>query len=50
VVITQEIRLAEAPHGAGDHRALEKLVVERNGLRGIARELCVLVASPAGES
>jgi tetratricopeptide (TPR) repeat protein len=51
VMITQQTALAEALHGAGDRRALEKLVaemlpeVERNGLRGIARELRALLAS-----
>jgi tRNA A-37 threonylcarbamoyl transferase component Bud32 len=45
VVILEQVHLAEALHGAGERRALEKLVaemlpdVERYGLRGIAREL-----------
>jgi tetratricopeptide (TPR) repeat protein len=52
VVITQQTHIAKALHQAGDRRALEKLVaellpeVERNGLRGVARELRGLVAAP----
>jgi hypothetical protein len=51
LVLAQQTYLAEALHGAGDRRALEKLVaemlpeVERHGLRGIARELRALLAS-----
>jgi hypothetical protein len=51
LVIAQQFYLAEALHGAGDRRALEKLVaemlpeVERHGLRGIARDLRALLAS-----
>jgi len=51
LVIWQQANLAEALHGAGDRRELEKLVaeilpeVERNGLRGVARDLRALVAS-----
>jgi ATP/maltotriose-dependent transcriptional regulator MalT len=47
--ITQQAHLAEAFHGAGDRRALEKLVheilpeVERNGLRGVSRDLRALL-------
>jgi serine/threonine protein kinase len=53
-VIAQKTGLAQALHGAGDHRALEKLMaellpeVERYGLRGIARELRALVATGQG--
>lgn len=56
LVIAQQFYLAEALHGAGDRLALEKLTaeilpeVERNGLRGIARDLRALLASPAGKS
>ena len=45
VVIGQQVKLAEALRGAGERRALEKVIaelmpdVERYGLRGIAREL-----------
>jgi tetratricopeptide (TPR) repeat protein len=52
LVIRQRVHLAAALHGAGDRRALETLVaellpeVERHGLRGIARELRALLASP----
>ncbi|HEX6085018.1 MAG TPA: serine/threonine-protein kinase [Thermoanaerobaculia bacterium] len=50
LVLTQQMYLAEALHGAGDRRALEALVaetlpeVERHGLRGVARRLRSLVA------
>jgi len=50
LVITEQMHLAKALHGAGDRRALEALVaemlpeVERHGLRGVARELRELVA------
>jgi tetratricopeptide (TPR) repeat protein len=50
LVINQQVHLADALHGAGRHRELEKLVaeilpeVESNGLRVIARELQSLVA------
>jgi hypothetical protein len=53
VVIGQQVRLAEALRGAGERAALEKLVtgmlpeVERFGLRGIARTLRALLASPS---
>jgi tetratricopeptide (TPR) repeat protein len=56
LVITQQLYLAEALHGAGDRRELEALVaemlpeVERRGLRGVARRLRALVESPAGQS
>jgi len=49
VVILEQVHLAKALHGAGERRALEKLVaemlpdVERYGLRGIARELRALL-------
>jgi tetratricopeptide (TPR) repeat protein/predicted Ser/Thr protein kinase len=55
-VITQQFYLAEALRGAGDRRALEKLVaemlpeLERLGLRGIARRLRAFLASPGGKS
>jgi len=51
VIIVEQVHLAEALHGAGERRALEKLVaellpeVERKGLRGIARDLRALVTS-----
>ena len=51
VMVREQVHLAEALHGAGDRRALEKLVaellpeVERHGLRGIARQLRALIAS-----
>jgi tetratricopeptide (TPR) repeat protein len=51
LVITQQVNLADALHGAGHRRELEKLVaeilpeIESNGLRGVARELRTLVAS-----
>jgi serine/threonine protein kinase/tetratricopeptide (TPR) repeat protein len=50
--IEQQAHLANALHGAGDRRALEKLVNEllpqadRLGLRGIARDLRALLATP----
>ncbi len=50
LVIEQQANLADALYGAGDRRALEKLVaemlpeVERLGLRGIARDLRALLA------
>ncbi len=50
LVIEQQAHLADALRGAGDRRALEKLVaemlpeVDRLGLRGIAHELRLLVA------
>jgi len=53
LVIAQQANLAEALHGAGDRRALEKLIagmlpeVERHGLRGVERDLRALLASPA---
>jgi len=53
LLIEQQASLADALHGAGDHRALEKLIaemlpeVERLGLRGIARDLRELLATPA---
>lgn len=53
--IQQQAHLAAALHGAGDRRALEKLVaellpeVERLGLRGIARDLRGLVGAGAGK-
>jgi serine/threonine protein kinase len=53
LLIEQQASLADALHGAGDRRALEKLVaemlpeVERLGLRGIARDLRELLATPA---
>ena len=49
--IEQQIHLANALHGSGERRALEKLVaqllpeVERLGLRGDARELRALLAA-----
>jgi len=49
LLIQQQTHLAYALKGAGDRRALEKLVaemlpeVERAGLRGIARELRALL-------
>ncbi|MEO8379461.1 MAG: serine/threonine-protein kinase [Acidobacteriota bacterium] len=53
VVIAQQVHLAEALRGAGQHAALEKLVtgmlpeVERSGLRGVARTLrALLTTSP----
>jgi serine/threonine-protein kinase len=52
LVISQQALLAEALHGAGDRRGLEKLVaemlpeIERNGLRGLAHELRGLLAAP----
>jgi len=52
VVIEQQAHLATALHEAGERRELEKLVagllptVESNGLRGVARELRALLASP----
>jgi tRNA A-37 threonylcarbamoyl transferase component Bud32/tetratricopeptide (TPR) repeat protein len=51
VIIVEQVHLAKALHGAGDRRALEKLVaellpeVERQGLRGIARDLRALAGS-----
>lgn len=51
LVVTEQLYLAEALHGAGDRRALEALVadmlpeVERRGLRGVARRLRALLAS-----
>jgi len=51
IMIKEQTDLAKALHGAGERRALEQLVsemlpeVERNGLRGVARELRGLVAS-----
>ena len=56
VVIAQEVHLAEALHAAGERTALEKLVtgmlpeVERSGLRGSARILRALLASPPRKS
>jgi hypothetical protein len=56
LVITQQLYLAEALHGAGDRRALEALVAEvlpqaeRYGLRGVARRLRTLLALPANKS
>jgi tetratricopeptide (TPR) repeat protein len=52
VLIAQQVHLAEALHGAGDRRGVEKLVagllpeVERHDLRSVARELRALLASP----
>jgi tetratricopeptide (TPR) repeat protein len=56
LVIEQKANLAEALQGAGKRRELEKLVrellpeVEHYGLRGIARDLRALLASPSGKS
>ena len=56
LVITQQMYLAEALHGAGDRRALEALVAEmlpeaeRHGLRGVARRLRELLAAGGGRS
>jgi tetratricopeptide (TPR) repeat protein len=56
VVIEQQVHLAEALRGAGERAAMEKLVtgmlpeVERSGLRGIARTLRALLASPPRKS
>jgi hypothetical protein len=56
LVIDQQMYLAKALQGAGERRALEKLVaemlpeVERHGLRGIARELRAMLASSASKS
>ncbi|HEX7830302.1 MAG TPA: hypothetical protein VF787_11635, partial [Thermoanaerobaculia bacterium] len=50
LVISQQLYLAEALHGAGERRALEALVaemlpeVEQRGLRGVARRLRALVS------
>ncbi|MDP9192269.1 MAG: protein kinase [Acidobacteriota bacterium] len=51
LLIQQQANLAEALHGAGDRRALEKLIAEmlpdvkRLGLHGIERDLRALLAS-----
>jgi tetratricopeptide (TPR) repeat protein len=56
LVIQQQTHLADALHGAGDRRALQKLVaemlpeVERLGLRGIAHELRGMLAATAPKS
>jgi hypothetical protein len=50
-VIRQQTFLANALRGAGQRRAMAKLIaellpeVERHGLRGIARELRTMLAS-----
>ncbi|PYQ25407.1 MAG: hypothetical protein DMF56_27605 [Acidobacteria bacterium] len=52
MVIRQQVRLAKDLRGAGERRATEKLVaemlpeVERQGLRGVARELRALSSTP----
>lgn len=56
LMVTEQMYLAEALHGAGERRALEALVeemlpeVERRGLRGVARNLRAMLVSPAGKS
>ena len=51
LMVTEQMYLAEALHGAGERRALEALVeemlpeVDRRGLRGVARKLRELLAS-----
>jgi tetratricopeptide (TPR) repeat protein len=53
LLVTEQMHLAEGLRAAGDRRALEALVaemlpeVERHGLRGVARRLRALLASPA---
>ena len=56
LMIAQQAGLARALHGAGDRAGLETLVaellpeVDRLGLRGIARDLRALLASPPQKS
>jgi tetratricopeptide (TPR) repeat protein len=55
LVLEERLGLARALHGMGDRPGLEKLVaellpeVERLGLRGAARDLRALLASPRGD-